>query len=331
MSTSTDPVRQRVAAANPARTDAEPPETVMTAAVLLDVIDDRSGAMTHKSDSQGQANPVATRSMRRNWAAAFAAGFAVVLIVGVTFGLLNRGGDPLDVITPVTTTTPTSVPDAIPTTIPDVTMTSVPDMAPLITINADQIIHPLPGDAARGVVIADGSLWASTGEGIVRWDLDGGDPELFTSSEGVPLIEGFAPALTVAPDGSVWAYAYYPQDLVAFDGTRWSEPAGYDQIDALNPRCSPDDECPNPITAMAAGPNGVLFLALGDGTLVEFDGVDWSVLPVPVDATDMAVAADGTLWVAGWDEVSAYDGDTWSRFTTADGLPSGGISSVIVA
>ena len=320
-----------MAAVNPARPEADPPGGVMSAAVLLDTIDDRSGAMTHKRDSQDQGTSTATRSVRRNWAAAFAAGFAVVLIVGVAFGLLNRGGDPLDVVTPATTTTPTSVPDATPTTIPDATMTSAPDTAPLVTINADQIIHPLPGDAASGVTVVDESLWASTGAGIVRWDLEGGDPELFTSAEGVPMIEGFAPAITVAPDGTVWAYAFYPQDLVAFDGTRWSEPPGYDQIDILNPRCSPDDECPNPITAMAVGPDGVLFLALGDGTLVEFDGVDWSVHPATVDATDMAVAADGTLWVAGWDEVSAYDGDTWTQFTTADGLPSVGIGTVAVA
>ena len=108
MSTSKDPVRQRMAAANPARTEAEPPGDVMTAAVLLDMIDERRGAMTHKLNPQEQDLPVETRGVRRNWVAAFAAGFAVVLIVGIAFGLLNRGGDPLDVVSPVTTTTPTT-------------------------------------------------------------------------------------------------------------------------------------------------------------------------------------------------------------------------------
>ncbi len=319
-----------MAAANPARPEATLPGEVMTAAVLLDVIDDRSGAMTHQSDSQGQGTSTATRGVRRNWAAAFAAGFAVVLVIGIAFGLLNRGGDPLDVITPATTTTPTSVPDATPTTIPDAMPPVVPD-ATLITINADQIIHPLPGDEAHGAAVADGALWTTTRAGVVRWDLEERSAVLFTSADGLPFDDEFHGQVVVAPDGTVWVSAYYPQDLVAFDGTRWSEPVGYDQIDALNPRCSPDDECPNPITAMAAGPDGALFLALGDGTLLEFDGAVWSVLPAPVDAADMAVAADGTLWVAGWDEVSAYDGDTWTRFTTADGLPSEGIASVAVA
>jgi len=64
--------------------------------------------MAHKSDSQDQGTSTATRSVRRNWAAAFAAGFAVVLIVGVAFGLLNRGGDPLDVVAPATTSAATA-------------------------------------------------------------------------------------------------------------------------------------------------------------------------------------------------------------------------------
>ena len=59
--------------------------------------------MARKLNSQEQGSPLATRGVRRRWAAAFAAGFAVVLVVGIAFGLLNRGGDPLDVVAPVTT------------------------------------------------------------------------------------------------------------------------------------------------------------------------------------------------------------------------------------
>ena len=108
MSTSTDPVRQRMAAANPARPEAEPPGDVMSAAVLLDMIDERSGAMAHKSDSQEQGTSTATRSVRRNWAAAFAVAVAVVLVVGIAFGLLNRGGDSFDVAASATTSAATA-------------------------------------------------------------------------------------------------------------------------------------------------------------------------------------------------------------------------------
>jgi len=90
---------------------------------------------------------------------------------------------------------------------------------------------------------------------------------------------------------------------------------------------------------MAVGPDGVLSLAVGEETLLQFDGTEWNVVPVTsaevqgasVWATDMAVAANGTLWVASWEELLAYDGDEWDRFTAADGLPSGEIDSVAVA
>jgi len=271
-----------------------------------------------------------------NWAVAVAAALAVFVLIG-GFVWLISGTDSEVIEEPmptVTTSVPTTVPDETPVSVPNETTPTIPDATPpvVVTVPSESAARE-PIDEISGVAVADGSLWASTGEGIVRWDLEGGDPELFTSAEGVPLIEGFAPRISAAPDGPVWAYAYYPQDLVAFDGTLWTEPPGYDQIDILNPRCPPDDECPNPIMAMAAGSDGVLFLALGDGTLVEFDGNVWHVLPdTPVTyAADMAVAADGTLWVASWEEVLAYDGDEWTRFTSAGGLPSGGISSVAVA
>jgi len=106
-----------MAAANPARPEAEPPGDVMSAAVLLDMIDDRSGAMTHKHDSQDQGTPNATRSVRRNWAAAFAAGFAVVLIVGVSIVLLASGGDSLDTVAPVTTTAAVAATAIAPSTV----------------------------------------------------------------------------------------------------------------------------------------------------------------------------------------------------------------------
>ncbi len=103
MSTSTDPVRQRMAAANPAQPEVELPGDIMAAAVLLDVIDGRSGAMTHELDSQEQGPAGETPRLRRNWVTAFAAGFAVVLVVGISVALLNRGGGSLDAVAPAPT------------------------------------------------------------------------------------------------------------------------------------------------------------------------------------------------------------------------------------
>jgi ligand-binding sensor domain-containing protein len=45
---------------------------------------------------------------------------------------------------------------------------------------------------------------------------------------------------------------------------------------------------------------------------------------------DLAFEADGTAWFAVSDGVYRYDGYTWKRFTTADGLPSNFVRSVTV-
>jgi hypothetical protein len=265
-----------------------------------------------------------------NWAVAVGAAVAVfILIGGVVWLIGGTGSGVIDEPTPVSTTPPT-------TTAP----TPGPEAAPLITIDADQINYPHPGDETHGVAVSDGMLWASTELGIIRWDLARTNADLFTSSDGLPFADGSSGRIAAAPDGMVWAFTWN-QDLARFDGTGWSEPAGYDQLDIVNPRCRAYEECLNPITAMAVGPDGLLSLAVGPETLLQYDGIDWTVLPIADGethgdgasawSTDMAVASDGTLWAAAWEELLAFDGDSWDRFTANDGLPSGGINSVAVA
>ena len=158
MSTTTDPVRQRMAAANPAPVGVEPPGDVMTADALLAVIDDRSGDMARKLDTPEQDTPVTTRRIRHNWAAAFAAGFALVLIVGLSFGLLIRGGDPFDVAESVTTSsaeTPTTVPSPT-TSAPAVESTVAPTAGeePQPEADAPVSVEPAIEPAAISTVVS---------------------------------------------------------------------------------------------------------------------------------------------------------------------------------
>jgi sugar lactone lactonase YvrE len=274
----------------------------------------------------GAAVPSSPRRTFPNWVVAVGAAIAVfVLIGGFAWLIGGTGSEVVDEPMPVTTTTPPSVPD---------------DMQP-VAINAlPESSAPDPIDVTSGVAVADGTLWAATEGGIARWDLETRRAEVFTSADGLPPAEFGFGQVAVAPDGTVWAYSW-TQDVIMFDGTRWIEPDGYDQVDIVNPRCVFGEECLNPITAMAIGPDGLLSLAVGPDTLLQFDGADWTVLPVSdiethgdgvsAWATDIAVAPDGTLWIASWEELLRYDGTTWDRFTVADGLPSGAVNSVAVA
>ena len=101
------------------------------------------------------------------------------------------------------------------------------------------------------------------------------------------------------------------------------------------------EDCRSPITAIAVGPDGLLSVAVGPMTLLQYDGDKWSVHRVSQLkrtasaphgwANDMAVAEDGTLWAATGEELLSFDGETWEHFTTGDGLPAGLIDAVASA
>ncbi len=266
---------------------------------------------------------------RRQWhgpALAVGVAAAVCVLIGGVVWLTGRGGsEVIEEPMQTTTTTPASVPDVL---VP-VAVNALPDSS-----------APAPIDQTSGIVVADGALWAATEGSMVRWNLEDRSVELFTSGDGLPLVEGGLGNVVVAPDGAIWASSW-TQDVVMFDGARWIETDGYDHVDIVNPRCVAGEECRNPITAMAIGPDNLVWLAVGPETLLQFDGTAWNVVPVSdieihgdgayAWATDFAVASDGTLWIASWEELLRYDGTRWDRFTAADGLPGGAINSVAVA
>ena len=268
----------------------------MSAAVLLDMIDERSGAMAHKSDSQEQGTSTATRSVRRNWAAAFAVGFAVVLVVGIAFGLLNRGGDSFDVAASATT---------VATTTP---ATTVPGVSTVVTDRINWV---------RSLAVAtDGNLWAATAGGVVRWDLSTQTPTVYTTDDGLPA-DGVG-LVAADSDGTVLVGA--DAWMARFDGTWSTFPA-------------PDGSS---LAAIAIGPDGSVWAALGEREVGRFDGSEWQVFEAPYAgreiawASSLAVAPDGTVWAGLTEEpglalkrgmVASFDGTDWTRYSLAEGLP----------
>ncbi len=130
MRTGTDPVRTRMAEANPAPPGVEPPEAVMTADVVLDLIDARSGAVAPGTTR----HPLRTRPARptRTWVWALVGGFAVALVTVGLAVLVFRGGtvDVVDQPTITTTVAPTTsvTPDDRVTEMPTTASTSAPEV-----------------------------------------------------------------------------------------------------------------------------------------------------------------------------------------------------------
>jgi hypothetical protein len=124
-------VLDRLAAANPMPDGASKPESIMSAAALRNVIDDRRGTMqTHDIDKVATTEPPAPR--RRGLLVA-AAAFATVVAVGIGIALItNAGSEPeQDVIdSPPTTAVAPTTEAAPPTTVteaaPSTTVTEAP-------------------------------------------------------------------------------------------------------------------------------------------------------------------------------------------------------------
>ena len=135
----------------------------------------------------------------------------------------------------------------------------------------------------------------------------------------------------MATDGTVWLSGY-DMKLLHFDGSLWSEPRGFAELESVATGTE--------LSAMAAGPDKELYLVVGATSLVEFDGSTWTETTVPAEVAapigdpwteHMAVAPDGTLWAAGGDALISYRDGTWDLQTATYGIPPGDIHSLTVA
>ncbi|MCB2223595.1 MAG: hypothetical protein KQH83_05405 [Actinobacteria bacterium] len=162
----------------------------------------------------------------------------------------------------------------------------------------------------RGVAAApDGSLWAATDGGVIRWNPDTGAFHTFVSGEELP--DTGVAGVVIGSNGTVWIGS--PGWIARWDGawTRYAAPSGFDH-------------------PLAVEDGGVVWWGSGDGGVIgSFDGARWEVFHdvVPMGSESMAIAPDGTVWAATastddtHDGVVAYDGSGWVVHAAAEGLP----------
>lgn len=229
---------------------------------------------------------------QRGLVVAFGAAAAVLILVGAVV-LLARpfGGEEI----PPATDAPVVV-----TTLPATPIGLTESAGPLNEIH-DLALAP------------DGSLWAGTPGGLVRWDTESGDFVVLTEEDGVPgrNIE----TLEIAPDGTVWIATN--REIGRYDGS-W--------------RVYSEDNTPQlsgQLGALVVDQDGVVWVDVASEAIVRFDGSWAAVEPAPdggwpaVTPDGLAVGADGTLWVGThFDGIFAFDGSTWRHFDESDGAPA---------
>jgi hypothetical protein len=298
VNTSTDPVRIRMAAANPVPPDAEPPSEVIGAAALLDLIDERSGEMTHSTKTPLK-RPAGTRRRPRKWAWALSGGFvSVILAVGVV--VLVAGGESPDVAggSSTATTLAGSSPNVTQAPAPNATATVPP-------ATAIPPVAPVPATAAP-TTIGVAPPVAATPFAFEGWELTTPDIDLGTAGGsvfhktvatdfGFLAISGTSgDGIWTSLDGVEWTQVGYPEDPVGL-----GVGVGFNDLAANGGR----------IAAVINDSFGILG---GGAVAMSTDGENWTItrLPEPPDG-DPAPASANTIVAYGANGFIASGGAIW--------------------
>jgi ligand-binding sensor domain-containing protein len=180
----------------------------------------------------------------------------------------------------------------------------------------------LPSDVVAAVAQAsDGRLWIGTDDGLAVYD---GESVTAVEVPAADDLEDFSvSALLAAGDGTVWVGLYGGQVFAGNgdgDWVRFDPGAGLrEDVDVIN--------------GFAETADGAIWLATNDG-LYRYDGRRWrDTRPPGVSEAVSALhaAADGSLWVGFYESgVARYDGQSWERLTTGEGLISEMVYAIFV-
>jgi hypothetical protein len=171
---------------------------------------------------------------------------------------------------------------------------------------------PTYNGATSVAVTPDGVAWFASGDhststhypGLSRFD--GQSWQYFLDDVEVT-------ALTVAPDGSLWAGAGC--SVQRFEMNTWETVA----------QCEQDLPLGN-IIDITFTPDGTAWIANGF-SLARFDGQSWTVYEKL--ANSVIAAPDNTIWITGWEGtqgsfyVARFDGENWTTFPSTDAFPGG--------
>ena len=146
-----------------------------------------------------------------------------------------------------------------------------------------------PPSATAVEVLPDGTVWAAWEDRLGRLDAEGWHYYYPTMGEDEWLSE-----LHVLPDGSILAITWHGR-ILRFDGAAWQEVP------------MPDVDAATRVTGVRVG----------------FDGTLW------MHFISRSTAPEGPWWGSRWwdsdevpqDHLAHYDGETWTTYSAADGLP----------
>ncbi len=199
--------------------------------------------------------------------------------------------------------TPTPLPPAptpSPTALPLAPAASTPTPLPPAPTPGPAAVHLnwtsyVGSDVVRDIAVeAAGAVWSGGDDGLYRWDL----PACSQTAFPMRNVRG----LVVAADGDIWA-ATFGDGVYRYDGTSWTN---YTEADGLANDIAYD---------IAVSPRGGLWFATGSGLSFYKDSV-WTSYTSPLGVTSIAVGVDGSVWCGTYDGVWRFDGQEWEQSLT---------------
>lgn len=174
------------------------------------------------------------------------------------------------------------------------------------------------------------SVWAGTGRsGISRFDGSAWDSNFTTSNSG--LASNQVQHITGSPgSGDIWAGLYNERtgsyQLDYFNGSDWSH------FNADNSGL-PDF----PISSLAGGSAGSVFVATNGGGVARYGGSAWDIFNTSNSAVpdnevlDADMDENGNFWIATYSGIGRYNGVSWQIYNMGNsGLPDNSIGRIAV-
>ena len=182
-------------------------------------------------------------------------------------------------------------------------------------------IEGIPLGAVSEIYLAsDGALWLAAKGGAFRLVED--KWTAYTSRNG--LTDDFALSVVGAPNGEVWVGTNMGISRLNANQLRWSK---YRESDGKTLQA---------VTSIVVMPDKTVWArSYAHGAIMRFDGSTWKAVEELgnfVTIPSMALALDGSLWVAGLEAgVMRFDGEKWKTYGVKDGLPTNHILAVYAA
>jgi len=182
----------------------------------------------------------------------------------------------------------------------------------------------LPDDTVwQSLRDAQGRLWVGTSNGVAIWDPAPGEWRVLTEADGIA-------------GRGVWQLALGQDDHIYSISDRGD-------LTRYDPETLAPEKFPIPgigggrVARLASAPDHSVWISR-NGKLFAIKGETEPVVEsfqVPREyagcAKDVAFAPDGVMWTSGADGLARYDGESWSRYTTRDGLRVNTVGFMVAA